>query len=132
MKAKHNGSGKLVALKKIFIRAEQEGFPITSLREIKLLKSLQHGNIVNLVDMAVSYRAHTDPPEVEDIFMVFPFMDHDLTGLLENREVTLTVPHIKCYMRQVLAGLAHMHKVCAMRRSDLVHDLFRNKSCIET
>ena len=40
--------GKTVALKKILMDNEQEGFPITALREIKILQLLKHENIVTL------------------------------------------------------------------------------------
>ena len=33
---------------------DKEGFPITALREIKLLKQLSHKNIVNLVEIVTS------------------------------------------------------------------------------
>ncbi len=101
-------------MKKIFIRAEQEGFPITSLREIKLLKNVHHPNVVNLVDMCASFKLSNnsyEPDEISDILMVFPYMDHDLVGLLENQKVQLTVPVIKCYFKQVLAGLEYLHQV---------------------
>lgn len=111
LKAKHLASGKIVALKRIFTKSEQEGFPMTSLREIKVLKNVSHPNVASLIDMAVSYKIVEDFKEVEDIFMVFPFMDHDLTGILENPSVQLTIPQIKCYMRQLLEGLAHLHSV---------------------
>ena len=37
-----------VALKKVRLENEKEGFPITAVREIKILRQLQHPNIVNL------------------------------------------------------------------------------------
>jgi serine/threonine-protein kinase BUR1 len=43
--------------------------------------------------------------------MVTPYMDHDLAGLLENPHVRLRVPHIKCYMKQLLQGTAYLHEV---------------------
>lgn len=43
--------------------------------------------------------------------MVFPYMDHDLAGLLENERVKLTPSHIKLYMRQLLEGTEYMHRV---------------------
>lgn len=110
VKAIQKSDQSVVALKKIFIRAEQEGFPITSLREIKLLKNVNHANVVNLLDMAVSYKS-SDNSEVDNIIMVFPFMDHDLTGLLENSSVQFTTPIVKCYMKQILEGLQYLHKV---------------------
>jgi serine/threonine protein kinase len=45
-KAKHRLTGALVALKKIRLESEDEGVPATAIREISLLKELQHDNIV--------------------------------------------------------------------------------------
>lgn len=45
-KARDKRSGVMVALKKV--RLEKEGFPITAVREIKILRQLNHKNIVNL------------------------------------------------------------------------------------
>ena len=45
-KAKNRASGELVALKKIRLEAEDEGIPSTAIREISILKELQHPNIV--------------------------------------------------------------------------------------
>jgi len=52
-KARRKGSGELLALKRILMHNENEGIPITALREIKILKRLKHENIVPLQDMAV-------------------------------------------------------------------------------
>lgn len=43
--------------------------------------------------------------------MVFPYMDHDLAGLLENRTVRLETAHIKQYSKQLLEGTAYLHRV---------------------
>ena len=45
-KAKNRESGDIVALKKIRLEREDEGVPSTAIREISLLKELQHPNIV--------------------------------------------------------------------------------------
>lgn len=42
---KDNGTGEIVALKKIRINAKEEGFPSTAIREIALLKEFDHPNI---------------------------------------------------------------------------------------
>lgn len=44
-------------------------------------------------------------------FMVFPYMDHDLAGLLENAQVRLLPEHIKQYARQLLQGTHYLHEV---------------------
>lgn len=53
-KAKNVETGSLVALKRIKVEAEKDGFPVTALREIKLLQSLSHPNIIFLHEMMVS------------------------------------------------------------------------------
>lgn len=53
-KAKNVVTGNLVALKRIKVEAEKDGFPVTALREIKLLQSLSHPNIIFLHEMMVS------------------------------------------------------------------------------
>lgn len=45
------------------------------------------------------------------VYMVFPYMDHDLAGLLENDRVKLSYSHIKLYMKQLLEGTEYMHRV---------------------
>ena len=45
------------------------------------------------------------------MYMVTPYMDHDLSGLLENPNVCFTEPQIKCYMFQLLEGLRYLHQV---------------------
>ena len=42
---------KIVALKKIRLENEDEGMPSTAMREIAILKELDHINIVKLLDV---------------------------------------------------------------------------------
>lgn len=46
MQARNKNTGKMAALKKIRLESEEEGVPSTAIREISLLKELQHPNIV--------------------------------------------------------------------------------------
>ncbi len=43
--------------------------------------------------------------------MVFPYMDHDLAGLLENNNVTLSISQIKLYMKYLCEGVGYLHRV---------------------
>ncbi|KAL5992016.1 hypothetical protein ACLOJK_012929 [Asimina triloba] len=45
-KARHRETNETIALKKIRLEQEDEGVPSTAIREISLLKEMQHGNIV--------------------------------------------------------------------------------------
>ncbi|GFF93772.1 LOW QUALITY PROTEIN: cyclin-dependent protein kinase Sgv1, putative [Aspergillus lentulus] len=107
-KARSKKDGSIVALKKILMHNEKDGFPITALREIKLLKMLSHRNILQLKEMAVE-RGKGDGRKKPSMYMVTPYMEHDLSGLLENPAVNFTEPQIKCYMLQLLEGLKYLH-----------------------
>jgi len=52
-KARDKTCGMLVALKKIKTESQRDGFPVTALREIKILQSLHHDNVVLLREMVV-------------------------------------------------------------------------------
>ena len=49
--SKQDQNADLRALKLLKLSEEQEGFPITSLREILILKNLRHKNVVQLLDV---------------------------------------------------------------------------------
>ncbi|KAI0199038.1 kinase-like protein [Astrocystis sublimbata] len=109
-KARSRRTGALVALKKIIMHNEKDGFPITALREIKLLKLLSHKNVLRLEDMAVEHHTKMiDKRKRPIIYMATPYMEHDLSGLLDNPAVTFTLPQIKCYLYQLLQGLRYLH-----------------------
>lgn len=50
-KGRNRKTNEIVALKKIRLESEEEGVPSTAIREISLLKELQHPNIVLLQDV---------------------------------------------------------------------------------
>ncbi|EPQ53669.1 Pkinase-domain-containing protein [Gloeophyllum trabeum ATCC 11539] len=107
-KAIHTGTGRSVALKRILMHNEKEGMPVTALREIKILKALNHPCIVEILDMFVVRSKGKESPL--SVYMVFPYMDHDLAGLLENERVKLQPSQIKLYMKQLLEGTEYMHR----------------------
>ncbi|KAJ8582935.1 Pkinase-domain-containing protein [Rhizopogon salebrosus TDB-379] len=86
---------------------EKEGMPVTALREIKILKALDHPCIIEILDMFLVRSNGKNSPL--SVYMVFPYMDHDLAGLLENERVKLQPSHIKLYMKQLLEGTEYMH-----------------------
>lgn len=53
-KARDNETREIVALKRIRMEGEKDGFPVTAMREIKLLQGLRHENVIRLNEMMVS------------------------------------------------------------------------------
>ncbi len=128
-KAKSVKTGRIVALKKILMHNEKDGFPITALREIKLLKMLSHPNVLKLEEMAVE-RPKREGKKKAIMYMVTPYMDHDLSGLLENPSVTFTEPQIKCYMLELLEGLRYLHANKILHRDMKAANLLINNKGI--
>ena len=53
-------TGEVVALKKVRLENEKEGFPITAVREIKILRQLNHKNIVNIKEIVTDKQTAVD------------------------------------------------------------------------
>ncbi|KAG1700931.1 Cyclin-dependent kinase 9 [Nymphon striatum] len=96
---------EFVALKKILMENEKEGFPITALREIKILQNLKHENVVQLKEICHANYA----PNKYHFYLVFEFCEHDLAGILSNCNVRFSLGEIKMVMKQLLNGLYYIH-----------------------
>lgn len=70
-RARELGTSKIVALKQVRISPEeaQNGVPITALREIAILRSLKHNNIVNVLNVAV------EEATMDEIYMVMEYAE---------------------------------------------------------
>ncbi|KAI7974681.1 hypothetical protein EIK77_003829 [Talaromyces pinophilus] len=99
-KAIHIYTQDKVALKRIRMEGEKDGFPVTAVREIKLLQHLRHNNVVSLLEVMV---------EKNECFMVFEYLSHDLTGLINHPTFTLTEAHKKDLAKQMFDGLQYLH-----------------------
>ncbi|KAK2080071.1 Cyclin-dependent kinase A-1 [Prototheca wickerhamii] len=87
-RAHDRATNRLLALKQIRLEAEEEGVPSTAIREISLLKELQHDNIVSLYDVV-----HED----RKLYLVFEYLDVDLKKSMDSnpaqyRNPTLVKP----------------------------------------
>ncbi|XP_038644946.1 cyclin-dependent kinase 2-like isoform X5 [Scyliorhinus canicula] len=78
-KAMNKVTGEMVALKKIRLDAEMEGVPSTAIREISLLKELNHPNIVKLLDVIHSEKK---------LYLVFEFLNQDLKKYMDSAPPT--------------------------------------------
>ena len=85
-KARDVDTGEIYALKAIRLESEDEGIPSTAIREIALLKELQHPNIVRLVNVL-----HTE----KKLTLVFEFLDQDLKKLLDKTQGPLMEDQVK-------------------------------------
>ena len=106
-KAKNIVTSHFVALKRLRMESEREGFPITAMREMRLLQSFDHRNIVSLLEIMV---------ENKQIYMIFDYADHDLSGLLSNPDVKLSHGNCKYFFLQLLEGMQYLHSKHVIHR----------------
>jgi serine/threonine protein kinase len=101
-KARDRSSGRIVALKKIRLESEEEGVPSTAIREISVLKELQHENIVGLIDVI-----HND----SKLYLVFEFLDLDLKRYMDSvkKESGFSPMHVKVIHRFSVYILILLH-----------------------
>lgn len=98
-RAKDKITNEIYAIKKVKLNKDQkEGFPITSIREINILLSLKHPNIVNLKEVAVG-------SSLDKIYVVMEYIEHELKDLMDHTKYNFSISEIKCLMRQLLEGL---------------------------
>ncbi|KAL9971255.1 hypothetical protein ACROYT_G023761 [Oculina patagonica] len=101
-RAKDRRTGDIVALKKLKMEREKEGFPITSLREINTLLKAQHPNIVTVREIVVG-------SNMDKIYIVMDYVEHDLKVLMEHMTQGFRIGEIKTLMIQLLRAVAHLH-----------------------
>ncbi|RDI85111.1 hypothetical protein Vi05172_g5121 [Venturia inaequalis] len=114
-KAKHIYNGQDVALKRLRMEAEKDGFPITAMREMKILKHLEQRQAEGVIRLLeVMYEVNVAGSV--GCFMAFEYMPHDLTGLLNHPTFTLSEAQRKDLSFQMLDALGFMHKQGVLHR----------------
>lgn len=98
---------RAVALKKIRVEIEDEGIPTTALREIVLLRQLDHPNVVKLENVVM------DPAR---LYLVFELIDTDLKKFMDSTPSPLDPDLVQSYTGQILEGLAYCHSMGVMHR----------------
>ncbi|GBM57228.1 Cyclin-dependent kinase 11B [Araneus ventricosus] len=101
-RARDKRTDEIVALKRLKMEKEKEGFPITSLREINTLLKAQHPNIVTVREIVVG-------SNMDKIYIVMDYVEHDLKSLMETMKQPFLVGEVKTLMLQLLCAVAHLH-----------------------
>ncbi|XP_015264175.1 PREDICTED: cyclin-dependent kinase 6 [Gekko japonicus] len=101
--------GRFVALKRVRVQTSEEGMPLSTIREVAVLKHLEtfeHPNVVRLFDVCTVSRTDRETK----LTLVFEHVDQDLTTYL-NKVPEPGVPSetIKDMMLQLLRGLDFLH-----------------------
>jgi len=117
-KAKNRDTGEIVALKRIRLESEDEGVPCTAIREISLLKELNHPNIVRLYEVI-----HTE----KKLTLVFEHLDQDLKKYLDECRGNIPLASTKSFLYQLLKGVSFCHEHRVLHRDLKPQNLLINR-----
>lgn len=105
-KATNKRTGRVVAMKKMPMDTDEEGLPSTFLREIALLKVLQHKHVVELLDIFVLSRGANHNCK---IVLIFEFLDSDLKKFMRSNGNRLSSDLIRKLAQQTCSGVEFCH-----------------------
>ncbi|KAF4392912.1 hypothetical protein G4B88_011907 [Cannabis sativa] len=113
-----------VAIKKIGNAFDNRIDAKRTLREIKLLRHMDHENVVSVKDII-------RPPQREnfnDVYIVYELMDTDLHQIIRSHQ-SLTDDHCRYFLYQLLRGLKYVHSASVLHRDLKPSNLLLNSNC---
>ncbi|KAG0447092.1 hypothetical protein HPP92_028538 [Vanilla planifolia] len=113
-----------VAIKKIGNAFDNRIDAKRTLREIKLLRHMNHENIIAIKDIIC-------PPKREsfnDVYIVYDLMDTDLHQIISSSQ-PLNDDHCQYFLYQVLRGLKYVHSANVLHRDLKPSNLLLNANC---
>lgn len=120
-RAREVATGEVVALKKLKMGSNNDGFPVTALREIQTLKDSLHRHVVELREVVVG-------DVLEDVFIVMDFVEHDLKTLQDTMPEPFLPSEIKTLMQQLCAAVSFLHSHWILHRDLKTSNILMNNA----
>mmetsp|Transcript_16802 Transcript_16802/g.33521 ORF Transcript_16802/g.33521 Transcript_16802/m.33521 type:complete len:519 (-) Transcript_16802:90-1646(-) len=116
-----------VAVKKIPKAFQDEIDAKRILREIKLLRCLNHENIINICDMIPPTELrHID--DFDDVYIVSELMETDLSSVIKSPQ-SLSNQHLQFFSYQIIRGLSYLHASNIIHRDLKPRNILCNSNC---
>jgi len=117
-------SGKQVAVKKIEGVFEHLTITRRTLRELRILRHLQHENLMQVKNILITGTKN----DFKDIYMVSELMETDMSSVLKSGQ-PLSDGHFKLFLYQILRGIKYMHSARVIHRDLKPRNLLVNSNC---
>jgi len=117
-------STALIAIKKIEKAFEHKVFTKRTLRELKILRLLQHENVIGINTLMLPESRE----KLEDIYVYQELMETDLASIIKSPQ-PLSDEHIQFFLYQILRGLKYIHSGGIIHRDLKPRNLLVNSNC---
>lgn len=122
--AQNKDSQEDVAIKKIENAFEHITFTKRTLRELRILRHLQHENLIDIQDIFLPGKKE----DFDDIYVVSALMETDLASILKSTQA-LSDDHCQFFLYQILRGIKYVHSAEVIHRDLKPRNLLVNSNC---
>ncbi|XP_031111257.1 mitogen-activated protein kinase homolog MMK2-like [Ipomoea triloba] len=122
--AMNSETGEEVAIKKIGNAFDNRIDAKRTLREIKLLRHMDHDNVMSIKDII----RPLNKENFNDVYIVSELMDTDLHQIIKSNQ-PLTDDHCRYFLYQILRGLKYVHSANILHRDLKPSNLLLNANC---
>lgn len=117
-------TGEQVAIKKIANAFDNKIDAKRTLREIKLLRHMDHENVVAIRDIIPPSQREA----FNDVYISYELMDTDLHQIIRSNQ-SLSEEHCQYFVYQILRGLKYIHSASVLHRDLKPSNLLLNANC---
>ncbi|KAI3382896.1 hypothetical protein SNEBB_003577 [Seison nebaliae] len=120
-KCRNKETGQIVAIKKFVESEDDPAIKRIAHREIRMLRSLRHENLVNLIEVFKTRRKHK-------LHLVFEYCEYTVLDEIEKHEKGVPEPTIKKIIFQACRGVQFMHNNRCIHRDIKPENILITKS----